>query len=987
MKREHILELRDRAAEAYDEIAAEIAAQALDAGTAAVLSGESIAAEMTAQAAANIRQAELYWTKAAKQAVDQVVSEARQVPLSFQAAGLDPTLPSWEAELYSALPKDEAFRVAETLRQARNLTETDRVAFAAQATMGVNVVPDRDPKIPPIPGGLPDCPRGFKIDRTGCPKPETIVAFTPGMEAGWAKFSEYDTNPPMLLGGALAIGPAPEGTRPPNYADQYTARSGWATGLEWVESRGWTPVGIGQNPPLCAVEGCFGDPPDPDPTCTPILTREEYIASLGLPDEGYKWCVEQITDVFGCAAWDATQMPAGLPCPGEPVITVPPVPPVSVPPLCPVETPVYGTVAIPYGYVIVPAGMCTPPVPGVPGVPGVPYVPGGTVPPVPPDPPTPILDVPGGVPAPQPQPQQPPPPINTGCLSLDDPKVICRALGLGVGVGGVPGGGAVGQVIKGGGAFPAKAFAVHILKDFLPDKSQFLDAAKTLLSNAVDTATELIRGRDKACDCDPVAYLSYATRLGLAQYVENVSGVPVMRVFQDVQYAANSVCPQTLPTQAAIDAMYVNGLLEKDQYTCYTKAHGNLPKLHEANAYSQRSRPGMLDVMGLFLADKMKGSEYDERMKQLGVMDDRDRELLERAGETLPGLGELIHLMTRDAFDDAAARKNKLDTEFKEKWTDKAKEWAARQRIPDDVAQAAWRAHWVLPSNTEAYSMLHRLRPGRVKKGIEFTAEDAAELLQANDRAPGYIDQLLAISFALPTRTDLKRGYNIDAIDRGDVRQGLLDLGYDEDGAALLLGVYDEEKRLHQQNTATKYLAFTPKTIAAAIANGTMTEMEARRILEYMGLKAGEISAVMDSATVLANSKTRATCLASIRRRYMTGELTFRGAEAMVGDVLPDPNGINDVMQRWACEFNNRAKELGVALPNTASAQQLFSAVAAKGGAALEKAASRRRAAASATASSSSGARRRDTPDFSRYVADMCLASWLAASPHVRISL
>ena len=140
------------------------------------------------------------------------------------------------------------------------------------------------------------------------------------------------------------------------------------------------------------------------------------------------------------------------------------------------------------------------------------------------------------------------------------------------------------------------------------------------------------------------------------------------------------------------------------------------------------------------------------------------------------GASDYIRFAVRDAFDDAVAARDGTDQDFPPVLGPLLRSLGYRA----EDATAAWRAHWDLPSPTQAYEMLHR--------GL-ITQAELAEYLRQADYAPRWRPLLEKISFNPITRTDAKRAYKIKApgFDEARLKQAYKDLGYADADADLLV--------------------------------------------------------------------------------------------------------------------------------------------------------------------------------------------------------
>jgi len=101
-------------------------------------------------------------------------------------------------------------------------------------------------------------------------------------------------------------------------------------------------------------------------------------------------------------------------------------------------------------------------------------------------------------------------------------------------------------------------------------------------------------------------------------------------------------------------------------------------------------------------------------------------------------------------------------------------------------AEDYWAAHWDLPSVSQGYDALHRLRPGRVDPKLVFTEKDLRDLMRRLDILPRYHDQLMWLAYQPLTRVDVRRMYRCGVLDRDGVYQAYLDFGYHPDDAELM---------------------------------------------------------------------------------------------------------------------------------------------------------------------------------------------------------
>lgn len=909
-----IMELRDEAEAKLLELQTEIQDQVLEESTLSVLAGQKVQSEMAAQAQAQLRAAEGRWNQIAKSAFDQVVEEAKQIPNTVIDAGMQLELPPWEREIYDSLPRDVAHRVATQLRNDPTMTEADLTSIAAVAALSDGmVIPD--PKLPPLnPNPIPvnyPTPATPPLS-VRCPKPDPMPECDAYGPAGWCRKPNGEEvlmgEMPLISGGGPDV--------PPLLDYELIAYRGmWAASVIYAGDRlGWQVGGVNSNYPRCAEVTPQTPPgPPPPPTCY-FLTRDEYIASLGPPPQGFRFCINSTTDPAGCVIWGFTAVLYSEPCPGEhtestPLPTCPELPPDT--PNCPIILAPGTIVIVP---TMGPSGPYYPYMPSLPPPPPVP--PPGTgigtpvseeVPPVPPPPPGPVATV-------------PPPilPYTNPAFLYDDPKKVCDQLKVMTALAGVSGvatqvEGTAGQI---GNLFVGVWNSVFSWVSSVTGSrnNATIEAFKTIeeLQNAA--AKKAIEAKMDAGDCTKSSYIDLAARVGNAANLEARTGVPLTYFEQDTIYAMQFLCPKYLPGQGDLNKLYLSDTITDIAWTCYTKALGNLPNLQRKLRDLDRTKPDLRDVIKLHEGDEIGDADYVKRLHELGVVDADDRDAIIKAWKYTPTPSDLVEFMQKDVAVEEFVLAGNLDDGFTDSFSKQFRTWAKANGVSEEIMKYHYRASWVFPSNTAIYEMYHRLRPGRVDPKLALDTNQAKQVLKINDVAPGFQDRILAISDLLPNQTTLKHGYFLDALNYDEVYESLLDLGYGEDGAELVMKVYDEDKRHYLRNKAAHQSAWSPKTITTAYANGELNEREAIQLLRDINVDNDAINPIMESAFALMKAKSRRKCLHSLKNKYMKGAIGYYEAYDGLSSIIGDQDQAQVMMEQWQCEFSNKAIEVGGAI-------------------------------------------------------------------------
>jgi predicted NBD/HSP70 family sugar kinase len=176
-----------------------------------------------------------------------------------------------------------------------------------------------------------------------------------------------------------------------------------------------------------------------------------------------------------------------------------------------------------------------------------------------------------------------------------------------------------------------------------------------------------------------------------------------------------------------------------------------------------------LDYIAIYRRGVITREQFVQEMRAHGFTDERI-EMMLKASEFIPTPQDLIHLAIRDVFTPEVVEKYQLFSDIPSAYL----EFCEKIGLSKDWAEKYWGAHWVLPSPTQGYEMLHR--------GL-ITRDDLALLLKTADYAPGWRQPLIDISYNPLTRVDVRRMHKLGVLNRDQVKRAYLDLGYTEENA------------------------------------------------------------------------------------------------------------------------------------------------------------------------------------------------------------
>jgi hypothetical protein len=162
--------------------------------------------------------------------------------------------------------------------------------------------------------------------------------------------------------------------------------------------------------------------------------------------------------------------------------------------------------------------------------------------------------------------------------------------------------------------------------------------------------------------------------------------------------------------------------------------------------------------------DPAQYSLYLSDLRDQGWSDDRI-EALKFITQVIPNAADIVRFALREVYSpDIAEQYGQFQDIPTAAYGD-----AKKAGLSEDMFNKYWAAHWGLPSASDGFELLHR--------GI-LTEAQLKDLLKANDIMPYWRDQLIKLSWNIPTRVDVRRFWDMRTIDETRLREIYTGLGY-----------------------------------------------------------------------------------------------------------------------------------------------------------------------------------------------------------------
>jgi hypothetical protein len=446
-------------------------------------------------------------------------------------------------------------------------------------------------------------------------------------------------------------------------------------------------------------------------------------------------------------------------------------------------------------------------------------------------------------------------------------------------------------------------------------------------------ADRLLRGQAYVGQPGYFEARSFGTIVSQAKMVESWSGFPLPYLTQDAMYAVQYLVPQYLPTQPEIDTLRITDRIDKSTWECLTRAQGNLPNWRDKVVDAQRPRPGLSELIQLYLRnpDPDAWDTLIKRSSEIGWGDPQYVAEMVRLSFQLPTLTDQIRFLVRDVWDKGIVERYQYDQDFDTKFTEQAQALAKASGVDPQWLRAAWRAHWEIPSPTALYRMLHRLRPerpsvirwddyasrfGEDNARLQFgdrptvvTRADVETALKVNDMAPAWVDAMVDISYDPITRTDAVRAHEIGSFSDDDLYNAMRDNGYNDSDAKTLVRFYAQNKARKISNSTG---ALTIRKITKYYKEGAIDREQALAFLEPLISNAVDRVGLIQRVDDEMVAEVRALQNKAIRKQFLLGEIAEAEATATLVSSGLTPTQAGLITQKWAAELAIKYKELTV---------------------------------------------------------------------------
>lgn len=250
--------------------------------------------------------------------------------------------------------------------------------------------------------------------------------------------------------------------------------------------------------------------------------------------------------------------------------------------------------------------------------------------------------------------------------------------------------------------------------------------------------------------------------------------------------------------------------------------------------------------------------------------------------QIIPAPSALVSIAVREGFNDQIAQTFGYD----ENYPTIAAEWAEKGGMNQYFFKALWRAHWNLPGLIQVRDMYHR--------GIVSDRELDTYLLAA-DYPSYWRNAIKKWMFAIVTRVDARRMYDLGIWSIERVYQHNLELGYNPDDAQsmtewIALSYAEEEREL------------TKTDILSMFRDGILNEQESTRMLESLDFNFASIALMLAHQDLKRDEQYERAILKNVKDLFIAGIYDRQDVLIQLGKLNTPPDVIRQSLAIWYLE-------------------------------------------------------------------------------------
>lgn len=355
----------------------------------------------------------------------------------------------------------------------------------------------------------------------------------------------------------------------------------------------------------------------------------------------------------------------------------------------------------------------------------------------------------------------------------------------------------------------------------------------------------------------PVSLATAMIGFALGQGTQTLMGMPPLQ--RKIAYSANKQWRNALPDTGDLITHVRRGDISPEFFEEAMGAYGFNTSTAWALVFGSRRLLEAYEIAALSRRESWPLEYTKAKLSQIGYQPDEAEEVL-RVTKFFPSADDLVRFAVREVYSTKIRADYGLEDDFPPDFSYQAK----RAGMDEEQALNYWCAHWILPSLTQGYEMLHR--------GL-ISEEELSTLMRTQDIMPFWRENLMKISYMPFTRVDVRRMFLQGTIGEADVLRGYKDLGYDEWHAQKLTEWTVAEKRASQKE-------LTQSMVLTAYEEGELSRDETLSYLQRLGYDSAESELILSLKETDLREAEQKDIIATLKAQFGSGTITeedFRG--------------------------------------------------------------------------------------------------------------
>lgn len=417
----------------------------------------------------------------------------------------------------------------------------------------------------------------------------------------------------------------------------------------------------------------------------------------------------------------------------------------------------------------------------------------------------------------------------------------------------------------------------EIPKEVIDARDDISRIAITIVSGRYDSYEALVADiQSIGVEGEAVAALALSF-LFLPVLSDAISAVTAPFIERTSQLARQSARSTLLSPADAVRALYRNEI-SLSTYMETLSRWGYSDTAARALVEVHRPLLGVSELRRAYLRHFITEEQHDDLLKKYGFTDS-DLQVVKRLYSEIPPISDMIRMAVREAFTPEIAQRFGQYEDF----PDEVVPYAEQLGLTREWVERYWASHWGLPSPLQGFQMLHR----RI-----ITEDDLRLLLRALDVMPFWRDQLIQLSYRPLTRVDVRRMYRLGVLNREQVYESYLDLGYSPENAERMTEFTIRYEAPEEDVGDTDVRKLTRGVIQMAFRRGVISKDEAVQRMVEIGYMEEDARLIMDVQEYEVSVE-----LAPDRRRRILERLQKLVIKGYTRRVIPRENAIDSLMQ------------------------------------------------------------------------------------------